>query len=90
MPTAKEDIEQYFKPDCGLFIRRYSNGVVLVNPDEVEKDYILPFDMYKVVPEGTGYVDSKGKIDGTINYEKVSRVTVGALSGTILLLNLLH
>jgi len=80
-------IEGYYIPEAGLCIRRYSNGLVAVNPSTESRSLSLEQPYFLVIPEGTGKVKADGTWDGALRYEKVSQAKVPPQTGIILLSN---
>jgi len=69
-----------------LFIRKFENGMVLVNPySSHSKTFVLEKEYYKIVPIGGGFVDASGNYDGSLSYEKISgELEIPPVSGLIL------
>jgi len=84
-PT-KDNVDEYYDKSSGLYVRRYTNGLVLLNIDEsASKKYSLGEEMYLVVPKGEIYIGVTGEIKGSVEYIPVNEVTVKPLSGAILI-----
>jgi hypothetical protein len=73
------------QPDS-LFVRRFEQGLVIVNPlSSKSKRYSLKKDYYKIVPVGGGFVNADGTCDGKLTYEKISgEITLPPVSALIL------
>ena len=70
-----------------LFTRSFTNGLVIVNPlSASSKDVELDKDYWKIVPQGGGFVDSRGNWQGRLTYENVEagKVTLSPVSALIL------
>ena len=72
--------------DDSLFIRKFENGIVLVNPSSsISKAYNLETEYYKIVPIGGGFVDATGSYNGSLSYEKVNgEIEIPSVSGLVL------
>lgn len=75
------------RQDQGAFIRRFANGLVVVNPGDSTVHYSLPATMQLVTPAGGGAVPDSGQLPGswTLHEAPVSSVTLGPRQGAVLL-----
>lgn len=69
----------------GVYVRNYSNGKVIVNPETSAISYDLDKTYYQVISHGGGVVADDGTYGGSLSYEEVTTVSVPAQSGVILL-----
>jgi len=84
-PT-KDNVDEYYDKSSGLYVRKYTNGLVLLNiDDKTSKKYLLREEMYLVVPKGEIYVGLTGEAGGSVEYMPVNEVIVKPLSGAILI-----
>ena len=75
------------RQDQGAFVRRYANGLVVVNPGDSTVRYTLPAAMQLVTPVGGGAVPDSGQLPAswTLRIAPVSTVTLGPRQGAVLL-----
>jgi putative glycosyl hydrolase-like family 15 (GHL15) protein len=73
--------------DQGAFVRRYANGLVVVNPGDSTVRYVLPQPMRLVTPAGGGAVPDSGILPAawTLRETAVSSLTLGPRRGAVLL-----
>ena len=72
-------------PSSQLFVRRYANGLVLVNPSSAPETYALPDTVYQVVPSGGGLVPADGTAPGSLSTTPVTSVTLQPDTAAVLL-----
>ena len=77
----------YTFTEDGYAIRKFENGLVLVNPSAVQTvSYVLDQEYLRVIPAGGGEVSPDGSWEGSLTYEAVSgEVELPPLSGQFLL-----
>lgn len=86
LPTEEaSSIDGYYDTEKRLYIRKYSKGLVAVNPNAESRKITLERPYYLVIPQGGGKIKENGTYDGRLDYKKVSEVTVPAQTGIILL-----
>jgi hypothetical protein len=73
--------------DQGAFVRRFGNGLVLVNPGDSTVHYALPGPMQLVTPTGGGAVPDSGRLPAswTLQTQGVTSLTLGPRRGAVLL-----
>lgn len=73
--------------DQGAFVRRYANGLVVVNPGGGTVRYSLPGPMRLVTPSGGGAVPASGELPAswTLGETTVTSLTLGPRRGAVLL-----
>ena len=71
----------------GVYVRRYANGIVVVNPGDTTKTYRLARRMFLVTPHGGGTVPSNGSIPSSwgLSRKRVGSVTLQPQSAAVLL-----
>jgi len=80
------DISAYWHPHWNVYVRRYQNGIVLVNPNSKATGKIsLGQTLYRVVPSGGGIVPADGAAPGSLSYHAVSSISVCSDCAAILL-----
>ncbi len=69
-----------------LFMRDFTNGLVLVNPfSDKTKSYVLDKTYYKIYPIGGGIINEDGDYDGQLTYDTITgTVTIPPTSALIL------
>ncbi len=77
--------DYYTTPDS-LFVREFSDGLVIVNPfSDATKTYDLSQTYYKIQGVGGGIIDSLGNYDGFLSYDSVAgTLTLPPVSAYIL------
>lgn len=84
--AAAETISSLWRSDWQVYARTYSNGLVLVNPDEKEKRINLLQKFYSAIPFGGGPIPEDGNIeDWAVDYSEVTSLVLGPHQGAILL-----
>jgi hypothetical protein len=80
-------VADLFDDGDGVYERRFSRGLVLVNPevDGATRTVRLAKPMYLVRPRGGGDVPDSGDKPGRLGYRRVSRVNVRPYSAAVLL-----
>lgn len=78
-------IGSFFSAASQVYVRRFRNGRVLVNPGTATRTVDLGATLYRAVPAGGGLVPSDGSAPGTLTYTPVTQVTLGAHQAAILL-----
>ncbi|MBV8562765.1 MAG: hypothetical protein JOZ56_06710, partial [Actinobacteria bacterium] len=75
------------RQDQGAFVRRFANGLVVVNPGDSTVTYRLPAQMSLVTPSGGGAVPDSGELPSswTLQQTPVSTVTLGPRRAAVLL-----
>jgi len=75
------------RQDQGVFVRRFANGLAVVNPGESTVRYALPAAMQLVTPVGGGAVPDSGQLPAswTLRTAPVTAVTLGPRQGAVLL-----
>lgn len=75
------------RQDQGAFVRRFANGLVVVNPGDSPVRYALPAAMRLVTPSGGGAVPGSGQLPAswTLQESTVSSLTLGPRRGAVLL-----
>lgn len=75
------------RQDQGAFVRRYANGLVVVNPGDGTVRYALPATMRLVTPAGGGAVPDSGVVPPgwTLDEQPVASVTLGPHRAAVLL-----
>jgi hypothetical protein len=61
------------------------HGIVLVNPDDTARSISLGATYQRVVPSGGGEVPADGSAPGSLGYQAVSTLNLGAHRAAILL-----
>lgn len=81
------DVTDLWDPALGVFKRRYTNGLVLVNPGDHPASFTLPQSGWLAQPEGGGVVPDNGELPGNwrVNYTEVSQLTLDHGAAAILL-----
>ena len=70
----------------GLYLREYSNGLVVVNPTGVARSLGLSETYYQASPVGGGYLPADADTTGwTVEYKPISTLELGAYQGAVLL-----
>lgn len=80
-------INEYYDSANKVYKRKYSNGLVVVNPSSQPRKLSLDGAYCLVIPLGGGVVKQDGTYPGKIDYKQVSEVTIPAQSGIILLIS---
>ena len=62
MDSLPDEIDQLFVKEWGVYVRRYSGGLVLVNPFQEECLVNLEGTYYLVYPRGGGVVPKDGNL----------------------------
>jgi hypothetical protein len=84
-------VHDLYDAGAGVYCRRFSRGLVLVNPTSPVDDTArarrvhLGRTMYLAVPHGGGEVPSSGVAPGNVSYRTVRSVRLPAYSGAVLL-----
>jgi hypothetical protein len=75
------------RQDQGAFVRRFANGLVVVNPGDTTVTYTLPSQMSLVTPSGGGPVPDSGQLPASWTLERtpVGSVTLGPRRAAVLL-----
>jgi hypothetical protein len=75
------------RQDEGMFVRRFADGLVVVNPGDSTLTYSLPAPMRLVTPAGGGAVPADGRepASWTLDTQVVGAVTLGPRRGAVLL-----
>jgi putative glycosyl hydrolase-like family 15 (GHL15) protein len=75
------------RPDQGAFVRRFANGLVVVNPGDSTVTYTLPAPMNDVTPVGGGAVPDDGTLPASWRWNGVQKtsVTLGPRRAAVLL-----
>jgi hypothetical protein len=75
------------RQDQGAFVRRFGNGLVVVNPGDATVRYTLPSTMNRVVPVGGGAVPDDGKLPAgwRLQQTPVSSLTLEPRRAAVLL-----
>jgi hypothetical protein len=82
-------IDGLFNSTWGVYVRHYSNGMVLVNPDADSKSINLGQTLHLATPDGGGIVPENGDISSwKIQYQPVTQLNLPAYSGAVLLSSL--
>ena len=68
-----------------MYVRHYSNGLVLVNPSSASETYSLATTAYQVVPNGGGLVPADGSAPGSLSTTPVTSVTLQPDTAAVLL-----
>lgn len=83
LPT---DIATYWNPNWNVYVRRYKNGMVLVNPTSTNSGPIdLGAHYYRVEASGGGPVSSDGTAPGSLSYVATKSVDVCSDCAAIIL-----
>jgi len=69
-----------------LFFRKFEHGLVIVNPTTTStKTFELEKEYYLITAEGGGFINTEGKCEGKLNYEKISgQISLPPISGMVL------
>lgn len=79
-------IEELYRESVGLYLREYTNGLVVVNASDEEHILKLDKAYYEVLPKGGGIVPQNGDVSGwTIEYKSISELPLLPHSGAVLL-----
>jgi Hypothetical glycosyl hydrolase family 15 len=75
------------RQDQGAFVRRFANGLVVVNPGDAAVTYTLPATMRMVTPAGGGAVPDDGHVPAawTLQLRPVMSVALGPRRAAVLL-----
>jgi hypothetical protein len=85
------NISSDYNTSWGVYVRRYTNGIVLVNPSTSGTGtFALGATYYNVVPSGGGVVPPSGVPTGSLSYVAVGSFSLCAHCGAILLTNPPH
>ncbi len=80
----EEPLGNYEEKD-GVYLRRFENGLVLVNPSSEEKSFILKSKYYKIIPIENGIVNKNGFWNGSLEYKEVKeKIELPPESGFVL------
>ncbi len=82
------DVDDLYDGSAGVYRRDYEKGIVIVNPTGTITPITLDSTHYLVVPTGGGSVDESGDYNGSLGYEAVDQVSVGAYESMVLLYQL--
>lgn len=78
-------ISALLHPSWQVYVRRYAKGFVLVNPTETERRVDLGRQYFRVQPRGGGVVAKDGVPPGSLTYEPVRALVLGAHRSAVLL-----
>ncbi len=79
-------ISSLWREDLGIYVRTYTNGLVLVNPSDQVKKVSFQKIGYQVIPSGGGVVPVDGDISGwKVDYVPVTTITLEPNQGAVLL-----
>lgn len=83
-----QSISSLYRSDWDVYVRNYSNGMVIVNPSEEKRSIELFQEYYQALPFGGGIISADANIsDWTIDYKQTSYVELGPNQGIILIEN---
>ncbi len=72
-------------PAWNVYRRNFTNGIVLVNPDNVSRAVNLGTNYWRVRATGGGEVDETGQYGGSLSFTQVTSFTMSPYSGAVLL-----
>ncbi|HEY9076501.1 MAG TPA: putative glycoside hydrolase [Anaerolineaceae bacterium] len=79
------NIASFRDAESGIYVRRYSLGMVLVNPSDQARTYNPGGVFQQVIQSGGGLVPEDGTAPGSLSYRAVSSLTLPACQAAILL-----
>jgi len=79
------DISDSFDPKLRVYVRRFAQGLVMVNPSDSARTVSLEKTYRLAVPSGGGVVPEDGTAPGSLSYRSIAAVTVPAYGAVILL-----
>ena len=79
------DISSYRNPAWGVYVRHYSRGMVLVNPEAASHTINLGATYMRAVPSGGGPVPASGVAHGSLSYQSTAALTLAPHQAAILL-----
>jgi hypothetical protein len=79
------NIAIYLSPAWGVYVRHYSRGLVLVNPDAAAHSISLGAAYFQVVPSGGGPVPASGTPPGSLSFQPTSSLALAPHQAAILL-----
>ena len=78
-------VSQLYNAGSEVYVRQYSEGIVLVNPSAVSKSFSVGPGYSRVVPHGGGLVPEDAQVaDWHLSYEPVTNITMPPYSGEVL------
>lgn len=81
-----QSISSLWHADLGVYVRTYSNGLVLVNPSDTTQVIEFQKACYQVLPSGGGIVPTDGDVSNwTVEYAPVTAVTLKPNQAAVLL-----
>lgn len=81
---AISDVNQLSTPE-GVYMRRYENGLAIVNPTSGSVNVTFPKTYWNATPDGGGPVPASGKPSGTMRYQPVNNLTLAPWSGAVVM-----
>lgn len=81
------NVDGYYQPAPGIYGRRFTRGMVLVNPSGSDLSVALGKTYTQVTPSGGGLVPADGSAPGTLVEAPVSSLTLHAHQAAVLLNN---
>lgn len=83
---SPQSISSLYRSDWNVYVRKYSNGIVIVNPSNETRSIELFQEYYQALPFGGGIIPVDANIsEWTIDYRQTSFVELGPNQGLILL-----
>jgi len=79
------DISAFHDSESGVYVRRFENGEVYVNPGDANRIVVLETERDQVLPAGGGLVPESGTEPGSLGLQRVSSISVPAYGAVVVL-----